>query len=329
MFKILTTCFLMFMPICFASTEQTSILSSPESEIIPEALQQTLVERIRMLTKEYDVLPEEEKENFLSQIEETEESFKNLRAWSKLDWKTEGKHQLPQSHSTISIPDGYILVTGPDAEAVFTIYGDPVPDNLEAYICESKFGNSITFQNFKLGYIPSVDFKEFLSNKVINEIIHYTEEDNKERREVGSPELNVIGWFQEPKLDRVTKTIYWVLEADCGDEKLVISMAIRFGKEGHEMIKWITPKSSYVPFGNSLDTVIRSYSFDQGYRYSDYKAGNQFTNFGIAALTSASIVEGSILQSLDFTVLFKAGGALLVAGLASIFYKLKDLFIRK
>jgi uncharacterized membrane-anchored protein len=330
MIKILTACFLVLIPTYFVSAEDTSSTNT-ESETNQERLtKQNVIECVRALTSNYADLTGDEKKNFLSELELTEEAFERLRAWSRLDWKTEGKHPLPLSNSTISIPNGYALVTGRDAESVYTIEGEPASEYLEAYVCEScNVDNSVVFQSIKTGYISIDDWNEINSKELLEGIIQNTEEDNRERRKQGTAELHVVGWIQEPTLDLKSNTVYWAIEADSGEaETLVNSVAIRLGREGYEQITWITPRSAYVPFGGLLDTMLRAHSFDPGYHYTDYRMGDKLAGYGIATLV-AGTVGGNLVKAGGIAMLLKKIGGLLIAGIAAAFYKLKNLFKRK
>ena len=330
MIRILITYFLMFMPFYLVSAEVTTVSANIECETNQEELLgNNAIENLRALTTVYAGLTADEKEDFLSELGLTEEVFKSLGAWSRLDWKTKGKHPLPLSNSTISIPSGYALVTGKDAVAVYTIEGETANECLEAFVCESdNFDNSVVFQNIKTGYISIDDWKEINPKELLEGIIQNTEEDNKERRKRGSAELHVIGWIQEPTLDQHTNTVYWAIEADSGDdENLVNSVAIRLGREGYEKITWITSRSSYVPFGGHLDTMLRAHSFDPGYRYNDFRTGDKLAGYGIATLVAAT-VGGKVMKAGGIAVLLKKFGGLLFAGIAAVFYKFKNLFRR-
>lgn len=309
------------------SAEDSIALSNTEFE----TNQENAIERMRTLVKEYaGLLAADEKKNLLSENGLTEKDLETFRTFSDLNWKMAGKHQLPLSNSTISIPSGYALITGSDAVALHTMDGEPIDKFLEAYVFDNNdLDNSIVFQNMNIGYVSIDDWKEINPKELLKQIIKNTEEDNKERRKRGLTELHVIGWIQEPVLDRHTNTVYWAIEANSGSEdNFINSIAIRLGREGYETITWVTSRSSYVPFGDGhLGTMLRAHSFDPGYRYTDYKTGDKLAGYGIAALV-AGTVGGKIAKASGILLLLKKFGTLLFAGIAAVFYKLKSLFAR-
>jgi hypothetical protein len=43
----------------------------------------------------------------------------------RLNWARSGTYELPASHSTIAMPEGYVMVTGADAGRLLVLLGDP------------------------------------------------------------------------------------------------------------------------------------------------------------------------------------------------------------
>jgi uncharacterized membrane-anchored protein len=328
---VLLASLLMFTPFFGVSAEnaETSLNADFNGDQNEPYISET-IENFRVLFLIYKGLTTEEKKEFLAELEFTEEEFQVITSCSNLNWKADGKYPLPLSNSTISIPRGYILLTGKDVDEFYAIEGDLPTEGLEAYVCESEnFGNSVIFENINAGYIPIDDWKELDAKELLKSITDNTENANKERKERGLPEIHVLGWIQEPTLDRITNTVYWAIEADSGEaDNLVNSVALRLGREGFERITWVTSRSAYIPFGGHLDILLQAHSFDPGYRYNDYKIGDKIAEYGIAGLVAAS-VGGKLVKAGGIAALLKKVGGLLVAGIAAIFYKIKNYFQQK
>jgi uncharacterized membrane-anchored protein len=73
--------------------------------------------------------------------------------------------------------------------------------------------------------------------------------------------------------------------------------------------------------------MLRSHSFDSGYRYKDYRTGDKIASYGIATLVAAT-VGGKIVKASGLAVLFKKLGGFIFAGIVSLFYKFKNIFKR-
>jgi len=164
---------------------------------------------------------------------------------------------------------------------------------------------------------------------LLKEISEGTESGNPERKQKGMGELHVVGWLQEPFLNRDTNTVYWTVEALCtrGEKKegLTNSVALRLGRYGYEKVILIATPQSYVSSGGHLATLLRAHSFDDGYRYQDHKIGDAVCEYGIAGVVAATVGAGAGKIG-GLLILLKKMGVVLVAGAAALFCKLKKFF---
>jgi uncharacterized membrane-anchored protein len=286
MFKILTI--LLLVLVASFSYLKADVTNSQQIEKRGKRQsKQNAIKNLKELVTYHSILTATEKKKFLSDRGLTEEAFKSLIAWSKLDWKTAGDHKLPKSNSTISLPKGFALLTGFEAESAPLIWGEPTSDFLEGYLCDiCDFSNVITFENFKTGYVSLDDLSELDPQNLLSKITQDVEEANEERRKTGAQEKHVIGWIQEPIHIKQTNTIYWAMEGGSGiNENNTVSVkAIRLGREGYEKISWIPLKSTYHSAKGHLDVILGAHRFDPGYRYSDFKEGDKVSECGITAL---------------------------------------------
>lgn len=252
-----------------------------------------------------------------------------VQAFLELDWKRSGTHKLPKSNSTISLPDGYLLLIGDEVRKEREICKELFNDSNEALVYDSSFENCIFFDSVKDGHVSIDDWGKIDPKSMLQGIIERTEKANEERRENGVEELHVVGWMQEPTLDKHTNTVYLAIEGVYGGGGgLVNSVAIRLSRHGFERVTWVTSKESYVPFGGHLDVLLRAHSFDPGFRYKDYTVGDSVAGYGIATLVAATI-GAKVVKVGGFALLFKKGGALIIAAITAFFYKVKSIFTGK
>ncbi len=249
----------------------------------------------------------------------------------ELNWQSPGSYQLPNSRSTISVPDGHLIVVGEDARKYQVLSGNTYDKSLEAVVLSVDSFDTIYFKNNNEGYVSIEDWKDVDPIALLASISDATEEANKQRRMEGIPEIHVVGWLQEPTLDRQTNTVFWAIEAE--DEReadgLVNSIAIRLGRNGFERLVWVTNKSTYVHIGGELDVMLQAHSFDPGYRYTDFTKGDNVAAYGIAGLvaatTGAKFGKAAIIGG---AAILKKFGGVILAGILAAFYKLKGFFRR-
>lgn len=247
-----------------------------------------------------------------------------------IEWLGVGTYKLPSSHSSLSVPAEHTAVVGADARTLSNLVGNEADSSLEAITMDEYLENSVYFLYEGEGYISLDDWEKIKPKELLEEIIKNTEKANRKRRKMGIPEIHVLGWIQEPTLDRQTNTVYWSIEheEDDSDATVFNSVALRLGRRGYERIVWVGEMFNYKPFGGELDTMLRAHSFDQGYRYTDFTAGDKVAGYGIAALVAGTI-GAKVLKAGGLAVLFKKIGGFLAAGIAAVFYKIRNIFLRK
>jgi uncharacterized membrane-anchored protein len=255
-------------------------------------------------------------------------------AIASLPWvREEGTYRLPESHSSIVLPHGYLMVTGEAARRLETLQNpDPSNQYTEAAVITSDFESEIIFESLTGdGYVSLDDWNDINAAALLREISDNTESANAKRREQGMAELHVVGWLQPPTLDRSTSTVYWAVEGSGTNGRVVNSIALRLGRDGYERVAWITDPSRYVPVGGQLDVMLRAHSFDPGYRYADHQSGDKTALYGIAGLvatvTGAKAVK--VAAGAGLLVLLKKFGVFIFAAIAAVLYRLKNLFRRR
>lgn len=264
-------------------------------------------------------LTEEEK-----QIEEGRQAFFGL------DWKKEGRYQFSESHSTLVLPTGYYLLLDEEAKKARKIIGgDLESPNLEALVCDESYQQCILFETIKDGYISIDDWENIDTDTLLKEIGEGTKEANGERRKLGFIEIHVVGWIKKPYFDKETKTVYWTIGfASENQENFVNATALKLGRESYEMIIWIADKNSYLQNDTHLATILKSYSFDQGFKYEDYSIGDRMADYGIATLVAAT-AGGKLLKATGILIFLKKFTGIILAAIAACYFKIKEFFNSK
>lgn len=258
----------------------------------------------------------------------TEEESEILNS---LDWKGEGTHELPRSNSYITLPEGFIALFGNDALIARKIDGEMEDEDLEAAIYCVDSTDLVCFECNLEGYVSIDDWNDVDPTVLLESISEATEIGNAARAQLGAGPLHVIGWIQEPTLDKKTNTVYWSIEgSEKNDKRFINATALKLSRNGFERVVWVTEKASYKPLGGLLDTLLSAHSYDPGYSYTDHTSSDKIAGYSIAALVAA-VTGGNIAKAGGFTallVLLKKGGAFVLAAAAALLYKFKNLFSR-
>jgi len=111
----------------------------------------------------------------------------------------------------------------------------------------------------------------------------------------------------------------------------VNSRALRLGRSGFELLTWVGNGNAYQAVGGDLDVMLRSFSFDQGSRYSDFTTGDKVAAYSIGGLV-ATIAGAKLLKVAaagGLLLFFKKIAIFIFAAVAALLAKIKGLFRRK
>jgi uncharacterized membrane-anchored protein len=252
-------------------------------------------------------------------------------AIARLHWVNAGTLKLPLSGGRVALPQGYRMVLGEDARRLSVLSGNPDDSGVEAVVLSPKFEDEIVFQSVNEGYVSLNDWTHVDPNNMIRSILDGTEQANTERRRQGLDEIHVIGWLQEPTLDRQTSTVYWAIEGSTDHGNIVNSIALRLGRNGYERLNWIADRINYASVGGQLDVMLRAHTFEPGFQYADHQPGDKAALYGIAGLV-ATVAGAKALKAaagVGLLVVVKKFAAILLGPLAFGLLRLKRIFLRR
>lgn len=257
--------------------------------------------------------------------EEIFETFQNL------DWKTEGTLNLPLSHSSIALPEGYGAILGKDIETLYAINREPLESDVEAVVFNQIDNGYVIFCSVNDGYVTLDDWQEINPKELLQSIIENNKITNEKRKELGGTPIEIVGWAQEPFLDRHTNTVYWAIEVvDSHNIRSINSEGLRLGRNGYESVNWVTSKEDYIPLGGNLDDMLCAHSFNPGFRYTDHIDADRIAGYGIAALVAA-MTGGKIAKAGSLVALLailKKFSTLIITAVAGLAYKFRGFFKR-
>jgi uncharacterized membrane-anchored protein len=262
------------------------------------------------------------------------EMCESERKFWKLDWKFSGTYKLPRSGASLTLPKGYRMVLGEDSlKEAELLDSTQASDEVEAAIYDPSFDARLILDYVNCGYASIDDWADVDSVAFLKSMQEDTETANIKRKELGFDLLHVVGWLQEPTLDKRTNTVYWAIEllrSENGDKEypIVNSVALRLGRYGYERILWATEKANYVSQGGQLDVILKAHSFDPGTRYEDHSVGDKIADYGVASLVAATI-GAKALKVGGIAIFFKKFAGLVVVACAMAWGKIKKLFLGK
>lgn len=261
--------------------------------------------------------------------EQEEAYFKAVDSINKTFKYEYGKVSLENGLAEIEIPQGYKFLNSEQSKYVLSeLWGNPpsevlgmlFPEKISPIDDNFTYAVEITYSND--GYIDDEDAKDLDYEDLLEEMQDDTNSANPERKKLGYPEIELLGWASEPFYDDKEKKLHWAKELKFeGDDVNTLNYNIRvLGRKGYLNLNAIGTIDVLPLFKNDVNKIINSVHFTEGNRYSDFNPDiDKVAAYGIGGL-----IAGKLLAKAGFFALllkfwkFIAIGAV---GLFSVFKK--------
>ncbi len=257
------------------------------------------------------------KEMYLKKIDSLNNSF---------TYET-GKILIQDGLAEINIPEGYKFLNAKQSKYVLNdLWGNPpsevlgmlFPKNIHPLSNNFTYAVEITYSDE--GYINDEDAKDINYDDLLSEMKGDAETGNKERKKLGYPTINLVGWASKPFYDASSKKLHWAKELNFeGDSINTLNYNIRvLGKTGFLNLNAIGTMDVLPTFKNDVNEILNSVSFTEGNTYADFNPDiDKVAAYGIGGL-----IAGKLLAKAGFFALilkFWKVIAIAVAGAFSLF----------
>lgn len=243
----------------------------------------------------------------------------------------EGTITLKDGIAEIKVPVGYKFLNASQSSYVLSdLWGNPpsevlgmlFPKHINPIDDNFTYAVEITYSND--GYINDEDAKDLNYDDLLEQMQKDTNTSNPERKKLGYPTMNLVGWASAPFYDEVNKKLHWAKEIKFeGEEANTLNYNIRvLGRRGYLNLNAIGTIDILPEVQKDVNQILNSVSFTEGNKYADFNPEmDEVAAYGIAGL-----IAGKILSKAGFfAVILKFWKVILIA-LAGGFAAIKKFF---
>lgn len=226
---------------------------------------------------------------------------------------------------TFQLPADMIYVPQPQADHLLQAMGNGSDPEREGIVFPSEGDWFAVLRYIDSGYIRDEEAQEWDADEMLEGMKEGTEYTNKERAELGIPEMEIVGWAQQPTYDSQTHRLVWSLESKDKQAPADSPRGINYntyvlGREGYVSLNLVTSKERLPEDKTWATTLLAGTSFNDGKRYEDFNAStDRVAEYGIAALVAGVAAKklGFFAVAAAFFLKFaKLIGAAVIAGIA-------------
>ncbi|KAB2966473.1 DUF2167 domain-containing protein [Zoogloea sp.] len=225
----------------------------------------------------------------------------------------------------LKLPDGYGFIPRAEAQAMMEAQGNQVGQGFHGLVVGDKLDGFVSVRFEGAGYVKDEDAKDWNADELLQNLKDGTEATNERRRQLGVPEVMVVGWVEAPKYDAATHRLVWSAAArnkssqDGGDDGVNYNTYV-LGREGYFSMNLVTSLASIDKEKPVARELLAALDFNDGKRYADFnQSTDKVAEYGLAALVGGIAAKKlGLLATLGvFLAKFWKLGALALVGLGA------------
>jgi uncharacterized membrane-anchored protein len=155
---------------------------------------------------------------------------------------------------------------------------------------ERSWGAILTWE--PIGWVASDDARNIDSAALMAQMQADARAMNSDRREAGYPQVQIIGWAQEPLHDSVADSVSWARELrffDGGPHALHYDLRL-LGRRGVLSMNVVGEMDQLEEIRTGAQALARRASFRPGARYADFDSGrDEVASYGVAGLVASGV----------------------------------------
>lgn len=265
---------------------------------------------------------------FLVSFSYADNHYKN---YADLNWQNGPKTQSILNKSTIELTEDLLFLDVKETDKYLELSNNQ-PLGLEELLAPTDLQWQAYFSFDDVGYVKdddSIDADDLLKNAKETDIIS-----NKYRKEQGWSALNTVGWEYPPRYNNVKNRLEWayILQVEDTGEIMTNYFTRILGRNGVMGVQLATFPEDLNESVNELNSILDSFNYKPGERYSEYQKGDRVAEFGLAALIAGgaaavaskkglwAIIAGFLVAAKKFAFAIVIA---LFAGIVSIFKRKK------
>lgn len=222
----------------------------------------------------------------------TKEEIQKIWADAKTASKAGPADIKLESQAMLKLPAGQTFVPQPFASKVLNAMGNPGNDTRLQGIVFPE-GNQNWFMTIRFetaGFVKDDDAKEWNADDLLKSYREGTEASNIERKKMGVPEMEILGWAEKPVYDSATHRLVWAMSsrdkgASVDQEQGVNYNTYALGREGYFTMNLVTDLKDLPTFKPAAHGLLTAMTYNDGKRYVDFNSStDKVAEYGLAAL---------------------------------------------
>ena len=194
--------------------------------------------------------------------------------------------------ATLHLPADRVFIPQPQAGKLLTAMGNPgTHTELAGLIFPKGEGEWFaTLRYISSGYVKDGDAKEWKADELLSSYKEGTEANNEERKKMGVPAIEIIGWAEVPAYEATSHRLVWAMSSKEKGAPADANLGVNYntyalGREGYMSLNFVTDLKDLPAQKPDAKALLGALEFDKGKRYEDFDSStDHVAEYGLAAL---------------------------------------------
>jgi uncharacterized membrane-anchored protein len=232
------------------------------------------------------------------------------RAIAALDWQRGPRTAKIGGVATLKVPEGQVFLDDRSTGRFLTLNGNPPRDGRYTLAAEDLSWFAV-FYFEDTGYVK--DDEKLDADALLATLRQGDARSNSERKRLGMPALETVGWHVAPHYDGSTHRLEWGMQLRT-EGRIIVNYTIRLlGRRGVMHAVLVSDPENLDRDIAVFKGTLAGHEFTPGEGYAEFRAGDRVAEYGLAAL-----VLGGAAAVATKSGFFKAMGKLLIPGLVAL-----------
>ena len=246
------------------------------------------------------------------------------RQYRSISWQGPGTDASLGAEAHIVIPEGYRFTGRQGTQTLMQLYGNLLTQWEQGYIEpeDENEGWFVVFEYEESGHIKDDEKSDLDADAVMESFKEGDKVSNEERKSMGLPALNTVGWLVPPYYNDKTHNLEWALLLESEGQQNVNYNVRLLGREGIMHVTVVTGTEEFEDVRAKIPAILESFAFNPGRTYAEYQEGDKLADYGLMALLGVGAVGVAATVFSKFGKVIIVGIAAAIGGAVAFFRRL-------
>ena len=246
------------------------------------------------------------------------------RQYRNIFWQGPGTDAQLGGEAHIIIPEGYRFTDRQGTQTLMQLYGNLLTQWEQGYIEpeDENEGWFVVFEYEESGHIKDDEKSDLDADAVMESFKEGDKVSNEERKSMGLPALNTVGWLVPPYYNDKTHNLEWALLLESEGQQNVNYNVRLLGREGIMHVTVVTGTEEFEDVRAKIPAILESFAFNPGRTYAEYQEGDKLADYGLMALLGVGAVGVAATVFSKFGKVILVGIAAVIGGVVAFFRRL-------